>query len=492
MAAITGSMDNGYTVLYPSGIEITYFTIESEYEIDAVPGRQAYSVKVRCRLVTNNAGMRFTSSLTKLYVYCNEQVLTEVGDPTMDIWAPDYSYTDGPWCEWFTFTYPVDEKKSTINLRVMLDLSAVTGVDSKDPGGPDCNSRPGEHYNKMYNSATVNVDGIVLGEKPTLTSISNNNPYDGDNSISENMYSIQIAINGDWGDPKGTAHWSCGSKSGTTSNTSFSITNLDAGTTYTIAVYIENSMGKSDTKTIEIRTRYEPPNLTVALLQRDMERLIFEWTSDKPLQRAQYKLDEGDWKNVDVTAGSRSGNFTVQWLEPNSAHTITFRGRSTTDFDFLLGDEVSDTGRTLNYGRVTNVGACIFGQSIELEISKVAEYPTTVRVWVSDTASFNIGEVENGTHTWTPTQAQLDAMYKCFPNDGNTMAIHFQATTEGLHDSYDDSQKNRTYTLTGIAKTAHVGVNNRTRRCQIWVGVNGKARRCVGWVGVNNAKRRTI
>ena len=491
MAAITGTLTNSYCEMYPSGQHITEFTAEVEYNIDAIQGQQAYLVKIRCRLHCDWE-MSYTGMQTTLTVTCDDQQLVEQGLTQMDLdVGTNGGY--GPWTSWFDFTYPVTSKKSTINISVCVDLSAVIGSISKQPGGPDSKSMyPGQHYHKVYTSGSVDVEGIVIGEAPKLTSISNNNPYDGDNSVSENMYSIQIAINGDWGDPKGTAHWSCGSKSGTTSNTSFSITNLDAGTTYTIAVYIENSMGKSDTKTIEIRTRYEPPNLTVALLQRDMERLIFEWTSDKPLQRAQYKLDEGDWKNVDVTAGSRAGNFTVQWLEPNSAHTITFRGRSTTDFDFLLGDEVSDTGRTLNYGRVTNVGACIFGQSIELEISKVAEYPTTVRVWVSDTASFNIGEVENGTHTWTPTQAQLDAMYKCFPNDGNTMAIHFQATTEGLHDSYDDSQKNRTYTLTGIAKTAHVGVNNRTRRCQIWVGVNGKARRCVGWVGVNNAKRRTI
>ena len=178
MAAITGTLNNGYCELYPSGDQISYFGLHVEYEIDAVRGEQAYSIKIRCQLFSNY-GMRYRGLKTKLYITCDDQQLSQSGSPLMDIWIEDGQSGVGPWTDWFTFTYPVGEKKTTINMTVLLDLSDIEGSNTHAWGGPDVNSRPGEHYHKIYNSGSVNVDGIVLGEKPTRTSISNNNPYDG-------------------------------------------------------------------------------------------------------------------------------------------------------------------------------------------------------------------------------------------------------------------------------------------------------------------------
>lgn len=47
--------------------------------------------------------------------------------------------------------------------------------------------------------------------------------------------------------------------------------------------------------------------------------------------------------------------------------------------------------------------------------------------------------------------------------------------------------------LTGIAKTAHIGINSKPRRVQVWVGdASQKPRRAVTWVKPLEKIKRTI
>lgn len=491
--ALTGSLvDSQYCELYPNGQTTNGFRIDAEYNIDIIEGQQAYKIQIRCRLVCDWA-MQYTGMRTKLIINCNGQEYNDLGNPNMNIWVGSSGGTSS-WTDWYEFTYPVTPPLTTIDMSVCLDLSDIYGSESGQWGGPDSTGRfPGQHYHKLYAKGVVNVEELPVGVVPTLRALSNNNRYNNNNGVSASTNSISILVDADFGSPAATVYWGCNGQSGNTTGTTFTVSGLNPGTTYTVDVYLLNSIGASQTLQITIRTRNNPPIVSLSLNQRHLEKLVFNWSSDKPLKSTQYKIDGGGWTNLGQTGSS--GSFTAQWFSPNTTHTIYFRGVSQDAYDALDSNEASAAGTTYDIGHITNNVSYTFGTSMTIVTSNPSGRPLSVIVKSEGNgrvASFTVSNVRTGSFSFTPNQDQLDAMYKTYPNS-NTLGITLQLVTQGERSSYNDSALSRNLVLTGIAKTGHVGVNNNQRRCQIWIGdSSGKARRCVGWVGVNNRAHRTI
>ena len=466
-------------------------------QIDYNATKTAYLVNVYACI--NARGQMHWSGAAKLRVTCNGA--SKDVDVNYKMWSDNPEQAglggwDGPTT--FEFGAPGD---LTLNFtKLQIDLTPTNGANHK-PGV----YHQGDGGNIQYftlSGYSIDVSAIPLGKKPELTSIENNNKYRNpsigvQNGVSAATNSISIKANiKDWGDPTATLHWSCGSKSGTSSSSTFTITGLSAGTSYTISVYLSNDMGNSATKTITIRTRHNIPVVTITLNSVDLEQLIFNWTSDKDLKSTEYKIDDGSWVQLGQTG--RSGTFTAQWFDPKTVHTIHFRGTSTNALDALLSAEKSASGTTHDRAHITAIGDCTFGLNIELDIESESDKQLKVEVWTegnSLTPRFTFDNIGIGDRTWTfaPTQDQLDQMYRCYPKS-NTMPIHFLLTTHGEWKDWEDNQQDETLTLTGIAKTVHIGDNsNKPRRCQVWVGdTSNKPRRAVAWVGVNGEARRTI
>lgn len=500
--AVTGSFIGNCTLWnHNTGETDTtdWMQVEAAYSIDAVKGEQAYSVQIRARLIPNQR-MNYTGLDTTLIIKVDNQSQSVLGSPSMD--CQGSGGEPGPWTSWYTFKYEVGASKSTINMSVTVDLSEITGINSGHKGGPDSNSRPGWHYNKLTASGSVDVSGIVLGRPPVLTSLSNNNPYTNpttgkQNSVSAATNSVSVKINAsDWGDPAATAYWSCSGKSGNTKSSSFSITGLTPGTSYTVTVYLKNTIGTSSSKTITIRTKHNTPVVSLSLTDTDLEQLIFSWKSDKDLATTQYKIDDGSWVNLNQTG--KSGSFTAQWFDPKTQHTIYFKGVSTATYDSLNSNETNASGTTKDRAHITEIGDCIFGLNIELSIESESDKQLKIEVWVEGnnlSPRFTYDNIGTGNTQWIffPTQDQLDQMYKCYPK-ANEIPIHFLVTTHGEWKDWQDDQQDKTLLLTGIAKTGHVGdENNVPRRVQFWIGdENNIPRRAVCWVGVNGVAQRTI
>lgn len=402
---------------------------------------------------------------------------------------------DGP--AEFEFGAPGD---LTLNFsKLQIDLTPTTGT----------NGRPGVYHvsdggniTAFTGSYSIDVSAIPLGKKPSLSSIDNNNKYTNpstgiQNNVSASTNSISIIANvSDWGDPRATLHWSCNGMSGTTSSSTFDITGLTPGTSYNISVYLSNDIGSSSTQYITIRTRHDIPIVSITLSGVDLEQLIFDWSSDKDLKSTEYKIDDGEWVSLGQTG--RNGTFTAQWFDPKSTHTIYFRGTSTNDLDSLLSSEKNASGTTYDMGRITEIGECIFGLDISISITSESDKQLQMEIWTEGndlSPKFIFDNIGTGDIDWifSPTQDQLDQMYKCYPKS-NTIPIHFLITTHGENKDWNDDQKDSTLVLTGIVKTAHIGDDeNKPRRCQIWIGDESNTpRRSVGWVGVNGEARRTI
>ena len=371
----------------------------------------------------------------------------------------------------------------------------------------DCNGNPdGAMPASPSIVQTIYLTAPEAGNKPANPVLSNNNKYTNpstgiQNNVSASMTSLTIGVStSDWGKPdEARIYWSCdnGGGSGDLARASeFTISDLNPGTTYTVSVYLQNSRGASSTAKITIRTRYAEPVVNLTLADVDLEQLIFNWTSDKDLKSTEYKIDDGDWTDLEQTG--TSGSFTAQWFEPKTEHTIYFRGISTNALDSLNSNEADASGITHDRAHITSIGECIFGLDISLEIASESDKQLMIEVWTEGnnlSPRFTFDDIGVGDRTWifSPTQDQLDQMYRCYPK-ANTIPIHFLITTHGEWKDWQDAQQDETLTLTGIAKTAHVGdESNKPRRCQVWVGdESDKPRRAVGWVGVNEEAHRTI
>jgi len=498
--ATTGNFTINNTIAYSDGSypeTISWFRLRVEYNIDAVPGEQAYNVKIRCRLEADY-DMRYSSLKTELSVSVDNSVSTLVGSPVMNMWSGG-SGAIGDYTDWFSYKYPVTESKQTLTINVFLDLSKIYGSNSKQPGGPDYVNRPPYHFREFKGGYQVDVSGIVIGRKPALESLENNNKYNNPESglqqnVSASTNSISIKINSsDWGDPAATAYWTCAGKSGNTKSSTFSITGLNPGTSYTISVYLSNNIGSSSTKTITIRTRNNKPITTLEVIRSDLEKMVLKWTSDKNLGNVQYKIDNGTWNRLSQTG--TSGTFEAKWFEPNTTHTIYFWGRATSAYDSLEASTISKQGTTLDKAHITSIGSCIFGKSINIEIESESTKQLQLEIWtegnsLSPRFTFTVSK---GQFTFNPTQDQLDKMYRCYPKS-NKIPIYFLLTTKGEWKNWNDTQQEKSLQLTGIAKTAHIGVNKSPRRCQVWWGdKNNTPHRAVMWVGDrNNNAMRTI
>lgn len=385
------------------------------------------------------------------------------------------------------------DKSITLNLD--LDLTPTTG----DNGRPGIYHRSDggniQHFKK--NNWYFDLSAISLGNKPATPTLSNNNKYNENSGISASTNSLTIGISStDWGEPDaGKIMWSCsnGARGELAKTSQFNVTGLSPGTSYTVTVYLENTIGSSDSVQITIRTRHNPPVVGLTITSVDLEKINLSWTSDKDLADTQYKIDNGPWQKLNQTG--RSGTFVAKWFEPKTTHTIYFWGRATSAYDDIESTTISKQGTTLDKGHITSIGNCIFGLEIQINITSESNKPLQLEIWVegdelSPRFTFNVSK---GMYTFNPTQDQLDKMYKCYPKS-NEVPIKFLLTTKGEWESWPDTQQDKILQLTGIAKTQHIGVNNSSRRCQVWWGDdNNTPRRAVTWVGDNsNNARRTI
>lgn len=465
-------------------------------EIDYNSTKTAYAVKVYACI--NARGEMHWTGNANLVVECNGVKKTVGVNYRMYDSYPvgeGLGGWDGP--VEFEFGAPGD---TTLAFSILqIDLTPTTG----DNGRPGVYHR-GDGGNIQYftlRNYSIDVSGIPLGEKPTLTSLENNNKYNNpstgiQNGVSASTTSISIKATVDWGDPTATLHWSCNGKSGTSRSATFTISGLSPGKSYTVSVYLSNDIGNSATRTITIRTRHNSPVVSISLSDVDLEQLVFDWESDKNLKSTEYKIDDGEW--TDLGQAGTSGFFTAQWFDPKTTHTIYFRGTSTNTLDALTSSEKNASGTTHDRAHITNIGECIFGLNISLDIESESDKQLQIKIWVEGNGSspeFIYDNIGTGDITWTfePTQDQLDQMYRCYPKS-NEIPIHFLLTTHGEWKDWDDDQHDKILLLTGIAKTAHFGdSSNKPRRCQVWFGdENNIPRRAVVWTGVDNKARRTI
>lgn len=409
----------------------------------------------------------------------SQQVQLEMREPGVTTW-------DGPAS--FTLGAP-GITKLTMNLD--LDLTRTTGTNGGK--GPTHNSDGGNMQHFYYNnySITVGEDGGLppLITPPSISELTNSNPYNSDLNISSSTDSINISWK-ESGTVTNRYYRINGGAWTSASSSNVSLVGLSSGTNYSIDVKSSNSAGDSNILNTIIRTRYTTPVVRLTFDSRTLDTIIFTWTSDKTLSVSEYRINNGEW--LPSNSGS-SGTITINQLTPNTLYNVSFRGTSSSTYDSLSSNTSTASGTTLDMARITSIGECIFGNDISIIVNKIDPNISKLKIWTTGNSSqpeFEM-EVVNGSNTFTPTQDQLDRMYKCFTTS-NSIPIYFSLSTTGTWGEWTDIQQEKTLQLTGIVKTAYANINNRPRRSQVWIEINGIPRRAIVWVDVNNKPKRCI
>ena len=396
----------------------------------------------------------------------------------------------------------IPNKRSTSNLYVKLvvDFTDFTAA------GVATSGQSGIGYTSFSNGVIKRTESDLISASvselppllapPSIANLTNTNKYNSKNEVSASTNSISIK----W-DKTGdeiTESWYKVDNNDWVKLPSpvlqYTIPDLNPGTTYKIIVQCGNAAGYGNVLETTIRTRYTEPVVALELEDTDLESLLFEWTSDKDIAYPEYKINNGEW-TPSQTNGT-SGAFIVDRLQPNTTYTIYFRGVSIEEYDGLISNVVSVEATTYDIGRIQTISNCIFGNSITIDIKSDSYRYHMLEIWTSGNSRkpiFTFDRLLGGpqTFTFSPTQEQLDDMYKCYTNK-NEIPIFFLLTTYGDDNDWKDNEYQRSLQLTGIAKTAHVGINDKPRRAQVWMGVNNQPKRAVSWVGVNDTPRRCI
>ena len=460
-----------------------WITADFKIEVTTNTSNTAYDVNIYAR-IDSQGRMNWTGDGT-LRITCNGQSGAKAIKLAM--YSSGTTAWDGPVS--FSFGAPGTVK---LTMNIDLDLTITTGTNGLP--GPTHNSDGGNLQHFYYNNYTINVgDGGLppLIVAPTISTLTNTNQFNATAGISNSTNSISIKWS-ESGTVTNRYYRVNGGNWVSVSTASATLTGLSEGTSYLIEVISSNSAGDSNILSTTIRTRYTAPVVTLTYDSRTLDSLIFKWNSTKSLGSSKYKIGAGSW----ISSGTgTSGTITITQLTPNTKYTIYFSGVASSTYDSLSSNEASIHDTTLDMAHITSISDCIFGNSISIVVSKEITNTTKLKIWTTGNSlkpefEFN---VVGGTNIFTPTQAQLDQMYRCFSTT-NSIPIYFSLTTIGQWSNWTDDQKNKTLQLTGIVKTSHIGINNTPRRTQLWLGdENNKPRRCIMWVGdENNKPRRCI
>lgn len=359
-------------------------------------------------------------------------------------------------------------------------------------GGSHCTISSDADHDPGYEIPGTRVT-LDTTKAPVISNLRNTNPYNGHTSVSASMDSISFAFDSTGEDAPTKTYYSFGDywREIPNAGTSHSISGYQPGTTVKFNVMGSNEAGNSNILDGVIRTRYENPVVSATVVGSGLESLTVNWSSTRPLKQLDYSI-AGGYEIIQLN-GDKSGTITLTGLSPNTRYPIYINGTSTDEYDTLGSETITIYGTTASIPTITNISSIIHGQSFKITVKNLSKLSTTIKIWVSGNSvrlDKSIDTTTNGDVTVTLSEGEWDKVYRSFPKQ-NTHTLYAQLVTHASKD-YSDSQKSKTITLTGIQKTAHIGVSNKPRRCQVYIGVNNKPRRCVSWVGVNNTPKRTI
>lgn len=381
----------------------------------------------------------------------------------------------------------------TVYVTIELDCSAMSG------GAGILYQNQGYYIKKMAEYGRFDVSDIPLN--PNITSFTWDQSKIRENSMSFNFTADQdivaatavverrIDFHTGTGEQSGTINLSLG---GSGKNRSFTISSSDwygiaYAQYYRVTISVQNASGRWNATTAYTKSDGQTGNHKPSISASNVPGLdsyTVYWGADIPSTIVGVASSHG---SVSV-----SGNtITCTGVSPGTTATFTMSVQANRYYaDSKFGSYTSDV-YSIKINTLVSITLSasdfIFGDGIPYSISNIASSGCTFEISgiLSEALSYS-GSSASGSKSLS--QAQLDALYKRFGRN-NSQQVTIKVTSAGYSES-----KTVTCTLTGNAKTAHVGSgSNKPLRCKAFVGnSSNKPLKAVIWIGDSGTPRRCI
>lgn len=279
---------------------------------------------------------------------------------------------------------------------------------------------------------------------------------------------------------------------GVSGHPEYTISGLTPNTAYSIRTRIrrQDSQLWTESGTIYATTEQVTPNITgIWVKSVGLNSITFAFSCDYA-HTFYYKLST----HTNYTRGANNitaGEFTITGLAPNSQYTVNLICRNwiNESADTYKDVHANISGTTLNVGTITSAPDINFGDFARITKLNPSGAVNNLRVeTLNPTVTMASRNNISNDYTLTLTDSEWDELYKRL-GDNNSITIRYVIDTYG--DTIYYHWVDKTLTLTGNQKTAHIGVGGGQKRARVFLGVNGSVKRAVMWIG-NNGRKRCI
>ena len=244
---------------------------------------------------------------------------------------------------------------------------------------------------------------------------------------------------------------------------------------------------KTGSKTVTIPILIETPVInSLTLKTNGLDSVKISYTLGDTTSKVFYKLSTAS-SYTQIATNTKTGEFTVSGLNPNTSYTINFLARNISGADSV--DATKSIGiKTYDIAKITSAPNIVHGNILELSVSNPASASLGLKVNIGNTQILN-KSVSTGSNSIIFSDSELDNIYKKYGNN-DTVTLNFILTTNS--NSSWTNTANVVCTLQGDQKTGNTNVGSEWKRTKKWINVNGSWKRCIRWINVNGSWKRCI
>lgn len=248
----------------------------------------------------------------------------------------------------------------------------------------------------------------------------------GGNSKFYDIYNCKVVVNGQTVYNPGTVAWSTqkfpaakGSKSGT-----IDVAHKNDGTANAISftlhgkVFYNGDENKSGTLSLSTIPRYASVSTSNSNITENSVKI--SWSSNSAVSEVQYRLNGGNWVNVEVNVNKTSGTYTINNLSANTNYTIEFdyKRKDSGLWSHGAGYSPGFSIKTYDYPYVQNYGTWKIGSNIPLKIYNPLRRNITYYIYGNDNSLIcTSGPRDNsGDISIECTDEERIAQYQSIPN----------------------------------------------------------------------------
>lgn len=279
-------------------------------------------------------------------------------------------------------------------------------------------------YDGRYLKLTVVEESTSISENKsvvrwTLESIGGNSNY-------YTIFNCKVVVNGQTVYNPGTVNWDSydfpaakGSKSGT-----IDVAHKNDGTADAISfalhgkVYYSGDENKTGSLSLSTIPRYASVSTSNSDITENSVKI--SWSSNSAVSKVQYRLNGGNWVDVEDNVNKTSGTYTINNLSANTNYTIDFdyKRKDSGLWSYSAGYSPGFSIKTYDYPYVQNYGTWKIGSNIPVKIYNPLRRSITYYIYGNDDSLIcTSGPRDNtGEFSIVSNNEERIAQYQSIPN----------------------------------------------------------------------------